>query len=154
MALEDEIRRYIITVAKNYGHDELGANIYAILYLSEGEKTLDEIAELTKYSLASVSIKINQLEKMGLVNKRRKPGSKRIYCSMHKSRSEQIRNKINSIYEIEIKYAKDNIPAIIGKYRDMELSESEKKRYMMVLDYMRQIDEMEKIFEKIRVLMK
>lgn len=152
--LMEDFTNYITEVAKNLGHDDLGAKIYAILYLAEKEVTLDEISEKSGYSLASVSIKIILFEKMGLVKKTKKPGSKRVYCIMERNRIEQIKRKINSLFEIEIDFANKNLPDLISKYKNRDLQKEENKKLQIALNYLEEIKKIEQLYEKIKLDMR
>jgi DNA-binding transcriptional regulator GbsR (MarR family) len=66
--------------SSEFGLGRIVGQMLVYLYLKEGTYSLDEIGDELGLSKAAVSIAARQLAVLGLVNRVRKPGDRRIYC--------------------------------------------------------------------------
>ena len=109
--------------------------------------SLDELAKRTGYSLSAVSTSMKSLVNAGIVEKSRKPKSKKIYFYMQKSMIDlwlQIMKKKHT--NILLK-AKDVFPDLIKEYKEKKPKDSEKE-LEIIEDYYGQILDFEDIMVK------
>ncbi|MFP4403213.1 MAG: GbsR/MarR family transcriptional regulator [Candidatus Woesearchaeota archaeon] len=147
--LETEFISFLETVFKNYGLDNLSCKIMAVLYIEPTEIALDEIAKITGYSLASVSLKLKFLEKIGLVERIKKPGSKKVFYYFQKDIVKLTENKIKKAYDAEIKPVKKLLPELINKYSNLKLSKVEEEKLKIINNYYKQVLMTEKVYLKL-----
>ncbi len=77
---EEKVYNIFSKVAQSLGYSKVHGVILAALFL-EKELSLQELAKKTKYSLSSISLSIDFLELLNLVEKRRKT-NKRVYIKL------------------------------------------------------------------------
>lgn len=131
------------------GHDDLLDNLFATLYIEPEEVAMDDLAKKTGYSLASISNKVKALESIGLVTRRKKPGSKRIFLYAEKDILKVMKNALLSKEKQGMGVLKEKLPEIIKKYRNSR-SDKDDKKVKILEDYCRQITKMEELFKKVR----
>ncbi len=68
----DSVTRGIARVLRSMGYKERQSKIMAVLLTSERPLSLREISDLTEYSISSVSMSLDTLEREGLIEKFRK----------------------------------------------------------------------------------
>jgi len=146
---EREFIDFQVELAKNSGMDPLVSRIFMILFIEPGELSMEELAEKTGYSLASVHNKLKLLEKVGHLKKIKKPGTKKVFYYMEKDMMKTFRDMLENTYHQHIEPAKEFLPKLIEKYRKSKLTESEKKKLDIIIQYHKQLLKMEKIVQKI-----
>ncbi len=119
--------------------DTLTSTLIAILFLEPSEISMDELAERTGYSLASISNRLPMLESSGMVRRISRPGTKRVYLYMEKDHITMLRNQLIRREEIKLKAVKDALPALLAKYRGKLDDEADKKKLRIMEDYYRQL---------------
>ncbi len=134
-------------VYNNYGIDDLSATILSILFFEPGEMTMEELAEFTGYSLASISLKMKGLEYFWGVHRIKKSGSRKIYFHMGKSYLDRLEETLRRGHEMESHPVKRSMPGLIWKYREQATSESQVERLHLVEKDCRQIDDVGRILE-------
>lgn len=148
--LEKEATEFIKGVAKTRGLDDLSATILALLFMEPEEITLEEIVNKTGYSLASVSTKVKIFSDMGLVSRKTKPGTKKIYLYMEKDFLGLIKDysdKIRSGMDV----AESEVGRMLKDYKCKEKGEREKKQVkilMQVQDYLTKVKPLFELFFK------
>lgn len=150
-SLDKEVVEFSQKVFKNFGLDTLSSKLIGILYTEPDEISMDELAERTGYSLASVSTKTRFLEGLAMIQRIKKPGSKRIFYYMEKDLFKMMEKKIEKGFEAEINPAKQEVPKIINKYKNKKLSEKSKKKLRIMENYHKQILQLDKIFNEFLV---
>ena len=70
---EEEFIEIVATAAKGHGFDDLSSKIIGILYIEPKKLSLDEIAQKTGYSLASISNSVKAIENARVIKKLKKP---------------------------------------------------------------------------------
>lgn len=148
MTLDKEMVEFSQQVFKNFGVDNLSSKIIGILFSEPGELSLDELANKTGYSLPSVSNKTRFLERLEVIHKIKKPGSKRVHYHMEKDLFRIMEKKLEKSYEAEINPAKEKVPKIINKHKNKKLSEKSRKRLQLLENYYNQILKMDKFFNE------
>ncbi len=131
-----------------FGQDDALTTIYGILYLEPGELSMDELVIRTGYSLASVSNKIKTLESIGLVSKKKRPGSKKIFVYIEKDLFKAMKKTLLTKETQGIKHLKERLPEIIKKYKDKAKSENDRKKIRILEEYNVQIIKLEKLLQK------
>jgi len=77
----DKVYNTFSNLISNLGYSKVHGYVLAALIIHK-ELSLREIAKKSKYSLSSISLSIDLLELLGLVEKYRKNGSKEIYVKL------------------------------------------------------------------------
>ena len=148
-AFEKEFIDFSVEVSKNSGMDPLTSRIYMMLFLEPGEISMEDIAERTGYSLASIHNKLKFLEKLAHIQKLRKPGTKKVFYHMEKDMIKVFGEMMENTYHQHIQPAKEFLPSLIEKYKNTRLTELEKKKMEIILNYYKQLMTMEKLFSKL-----
>ncbi len=143
--LENEFAEFIQQVFKNFGLDSLSSKIVAFLYIEPTEISIERLSRKTGYSLSSISTKAKFLENVNIIEKIKKPGSKKVYYFMEKDIFKILDSKVDKVMEGEVAPAKENIPKIIEKYQGKKLTEKSKKTLNIIKNYHKQILAMEKL---------
>ncbi len=146
-----DFSEFITSVWRSLGIDSLSAKIFSIIFLSPRDVAMDELAEKTGYSLASISLKMKLLEGVALVKKKKKPGSKKIYYSCEKDFFVFLKKKLDAIHEKEIMPAKQRLPPMLESYKKRN-SKAEEYFYGFVEGYYRSILKLEKILAEMQKL--
>lgn len=154
MTIEKEMREFAEQVFRNFGLDILSSKIIAILYTEPEEVALEELSKKTGYSLASISNKTRFLENVEMIEKVKKPGSKKVYYYMEKDLFKMMQKKLEKAYEAEINPAKQKVPEIIEKYKNKKLNEKSKKKLEIMQNYYQQIIKLDKVFRQMQVRLK
>ncbi len=131
------------------GHDDLLDSLFAALYIEPEEIAMDNLARKTGYSLASISNKVKVLEAIGLVTRRRKPGSKRVFLYAEKDILKVMKNALLSKEKQGMGALKEKLPEIIKRYRNSR-SDKDNKKAKILEEYLSQITKMEELFSKMR----
>jgi DNA-binding transcriptional regulator GbsR (MarR family) len=146
---EKEFIEFETEVGKNSGMDPLASKLFMMLFLEPGELSMEELAERTGYSLASIHNKMKILEKVGHVKRIRKPGTKKVYYSMEKDMIKTFREIVESTYHQRIEPTKQFLPILIEKYKNAKLSEEEKKKMAIIKNYYSQLVTVDKFMAKL-----
>ncbi|MFW6283703.1 MAG: GbsR/MarR family transcriptional regulator [Minisyncoccales bacterium] len=144
--IDIDFMNFFKKTGNSLGLEGLMMDLGAYLYLQPGEVAMDEIAKKTGYSLASISNSMKSFEQMGLVTRIKKPGTKKVFFYMDKNIFNQNIKKFRTLKEYGIKPAKDFIPPMIEKYKNLK-DESTKKKVNILSDYLIQVDEMNNILD-------
>ncbi len=136
---------FIKQVFKNFGLDPLSSRIVAFLYIEPTEISIERLSKRTGYSLSSISTKAKFLENVNIIEKIKKPGSKKVYYYMEKDIFKILDSKVDKALEAEVYPAKENLPRIIEKYNKKRLNEKSKKKLDILTNYHKQILAMEKL---------
>jgi DNA-binding transcriptional regulator GbsR (MarR family) len=99
------------------GQDSLESKITAILFIEPNDVAMDELAKMTGYSLPSICNKVRRMEQAGLIIRRTRPGTKKVYLFMEKDPTKVIKNHLKQMQQIRMKIAKEGLPQLIAKYK-------------------------------------
>ena len=147
--LEEEIKKYFQYIFLVQGMDAAMANILSTLFMELEEIPMEELAEKTGYSLASISSKIKFFEPIGIVKKIRKPGSKKIYLYMEKNFIRSMKKAMQIKQEAIIKHAKEKLPRIISEAKTRAITKEDKEKIKIVKDYYDQVIVFEQIITEL-----
>lgn len=139
--LDKEFTELVKAANKASGMDDLTSRLYSILYLEPDPISLEDLAQKTGYSLASISNKVNMLESAGLVSKGRKPKSKKIFVYMDKSILRFMKEMLVRKHQHCIEEASSHLPAIIERYSRKVKSEKDKKKLDILKSYQKQVNQ-------------
>jgi len=150
LEFEEELRSYLECAFRMHGLDSLSVKLISILYFEPDEIPMDDLAEKTGYSLSAVSTKLKQWENFRLIEKRKNPGSKKIYYYMEKDLKTINIKKIKAALE-QMDNITKQMPEVVKKYKS-EAEKSKNKRFKKQIEiaenYSVQVKKLEKIFLK------
>ncbi|MBT4460949.1 hypothetical protein HN789_07715 [archaeon] len=144
-SIESEFTKFCITSGKGYGLDSLSSKLFSIIYLESSEIALDQLAKITGYSLASVSNKMRLLESFGMVQRIKKPGSKKVFYYMEKDVIKLTKMHFEKIIQAEIEPAKQMMPELITKFKTKKLNKKDKTKLGIIKNYYKQMLGVEEI---------
>jgi len=130
------------------GLDELSSEIIAILYAEPREISLEELSKKTGYSLSAVCTATKLIERIDLIKRIRKPGSRKAYFYIEKEMIVFSIDLMKRKYEKIIIPTKQKLPLIINKYKK-EKSESSRQELKIIENYYKEVLLSEEIIKNI-----
>jgi len=115
--LEQEAIEFFCNIGKGYGLKDLTMKVFAILYLEPEEVAMEDIAKRTGYSLASISNAAKVLENIGIVQRRKRPKTKKVFLYIEKNLIKLNIQKLRAAQESFVRSIKLSLPPIIEKYK-------------------------------------
>jgi len=146
--LEEEFVGFISNVFRSYGLGDLASKIIGILYLEPEAVAMEDIARKTGYSLASISNTMKILGNIGVVQRIKKPGTKKVFFYMEKDLARLNIMKLRAAQNNFIKPAKEILPQIIDKYKNRIKDEKSKQKLRIIENYHAQILVSEEILQQ------
>ena len=151
----EPITQDFIQIFRNIGQvvgiDNLTITITSILFVEPKEISMEDLAKKSGYSLTSISQKIKAFVPFGIIKKRTKPGSRKVYLYMEKDLFETWKNQIVQAMLLEIKVVKENIPGFVKKYKSKVKTKEDKAKLKIIDSYYKQAMEFEKILQKLLI---
>lgn len=147
--IEKEFVNFYVQVGKTWGLDNLSSKLIGILYLEPKEISIEDLAKRTGYSLASISNKMRYLENFGVLQRIKKPGSKKVFYYMEKDCIKLTQMHFEKIYSTEILPAKELMPRLLDKFKKEKLNKKEREKYEIIKNYHKQMLDVEKVYFKI-----
>jgi len=147
--LEKESVEFFTQNLRIKGLDDSLSKITATLFLEPDDISMDELAEKTGYSPATISTKIKFLDQTGFIKKIHTQGSKRILLRMEKDILSSLKESMMTRPMKIIAYVKEKLPAILEKHRGKVKSEEDKKRFRILDEYYKQVIRMEFIINDV-----
>jgi DNA-binding transcriptional regulator GbsR (MarR family) len=146
----EELNRKIIALFKEMGRgqgleDNLLIEIFARLYIEPEPIAMDDLAEKTGYSLASISNKIKMLGHIAGIKKIKKPGSKKIYLYMDKNFLDIWETALIKKQEYVINKVKEKLPSILKEFKEKAKTPGDEKKLENLKSYYDQTLKLEKI---------
>ncbi|MBW2982784.1 winged helix-turn-helix transcriptional regulator [Candidatus Woesearchaeota archaeon] len=153
---EKRLHEAVKDMARQSGAKTLFAKVNAIAFFEPEEISLDELAERTGYSLASISTTVREMERMGKLKRIKKPGSKKVYIRGEKNLIKAMHDHFNRAVENVLKPMEEILPPAIKelkqdlKSKDFTKEEKEllKKKIRWYEDYLEQNERVKAIFDK------
>lgn len=133
---------------KSYGLDELSSRLLAILYSEPDSLTLEEMSEITGYSFSAISASMKFLSGVGLVDKTKKAGSKKLYFSVQRDMLAMSVTAIKAKNECMVVPALRDLPSIIEKCKNSD-DESAEKTVKIMEQYHQQMIASDFIFKNL-----
>ena len=90
------------------GMGDVHGRVFGSILLSVDEMTQDEISEFTGYSVPAVSSALDELVRVGLVNKRRRQDSRKYYYSSRADLDEILRMVLKTVHD-------DYVAVVLGQ---------------------------------------
>ncbi len=146
--VEEEFISHLASGIGRLGLDSASSRLFGMIYVEPGEISIDDLAKRSGYSLATVSIKVRILERVGLIERKKHPGTKKVFCYREKNMISFMKRKADDIYSHEILPTRKLLPQLIKK-AERAGSEREKKQLKIMKDYLRQMKSIEKIFRQL-----
>ncbi|MFH1642912.1 MAG: hypothetical protein ABIC04_08520 [Nanoarchaeota archaeon] len=148
----DEINKKISSLFIDMGcgqgiNNSLFMTIFANLYMEPEPIPMENLAKNTGYSLASISNKVNMLGP--LIQKTRKPGSKKLFLYMEKDILNIWKQALLKKEKYVIIKTKEKLPLIIKDYKKKAKTETDNKKIKILENYYDQILKFEKVIKKI-----
>jgi DNA-binding transcriptional regulator GbsR (MarR family) len=140
----------IAEVNRAKGLDELTSNVIGILFIEPAEVSLEQLSKRTGYSLSAVSTSMKMLVASGLIKRKRRPKSKKLYFFMEKDMFMSWKQMIEKI-SVNIKKIKSRVPRIIEDYRRVKYEGSREER-RIVEKYYHRLLEFERVIGKCMVM--
>ena len=137
-------------IGKNSGLDNLTATLFGMLYLEPKEIAMEDLAKKTGYSLASVSNKLKFLEQFGLITRKSKPGTRKIFLYMDKDLIKLMKGHLIKKEEQQIKFVKKILPGILDGYKKKAKTEEQKNKLKIMQNYHDQLLKFEKVIKLVR----
>lgn len=148
MGFEKELFEIIENLQKSKGLDNLTSKIIARLFVEPEEISMDDIAKETGYSLASVSNKLKMLEQAGFVQRKTKPGTKKVYLYMEKNFLKALKGLFIKFQQMQMSMLRIKIPELINKYKSKLKTEKEKKQMEMLEEYYKDFLKIDKMMQE------
>ncbi len=139
--LDKEFIDFATGIGQTYGFDTLSSKLFAVLYLEPGEISMEDLADKTGYSLASVCNSIKVIEKTGFLKKIHTPGTKKLFFTIEKDFSKHMKAMVDMIRKSKIIPAKETLPGLIAKYKNAGY----KEKHKVIDNYYKQMLRLEKI---------
>jgi HTH-type transcriptional regulator, osmoprotectant uptake regulator len=143
--MEQEFGGFMKSIGKVYGLPEITTQIIAVMYLEPEEIAMSDISRKTGYSLASISNAMKTLEGIGLVQRIKHPGSKKVFFYMEKDLARLHIQKFQAYYDAQVKPALALVPAMITKYKKIAKNDRSRKKIEILENYHRQAVSFEKV---------
>ncbi len=147
--IEIQMVNVVAQTYRMYGLDELSASILSYLFLEPGELTMEELAKLTGYSLASICLKMKLLEDIWGVHRKKRTGSRKIYFSLNKDYLDGLEEILKKSFEKESLLVRQKMPGLLKEYEEQELTASQKQRLLIAQRYCKQVEDVKEIMELI-----
>jgi len=146
--VKKEFETLVYQSIKSQGLDELHSKLLAILYSEPDLMTLKELSEKTNYSFSAVSAAMNFLNKLYIVEKIKKGGSKKLYFSVQRDMIKVTLDQVKSKNELMVEPAILKLPAIIQRCKKSKAEGSEEM--MQILEqYYQQMIALDKILKNL-----
>ncbi len=153
MSKMNDIEKKIIDIGheifKGYGVDNSTAQILSILNFESDAISMEELAERTGYSLASISLKIKNIENFWSIKRLHKPGSRKTYLHMEKNLLDAFAIQIRNSFETELDIAKTKIDPLIEEYRGNATTQEQKIKLHTYENYLSEINKFEELIQNI-----
>jgi len=146
--IENEMMNIFSKMTHVFGIGESATKILALLYLEPKEVAMEEIAEKTGYSLASVSNKMKIFETAGFVERVKKPGTRKVFFYMEKNLAKLNIRKLEKMKSYYLKPTLNYLPGMIKKYKEKAKTNIAKEKLEIMETYYNQLKDMEKLFDK------
>ena len=130
--VQDIFLERINKICREFGLNNIMAQLYAILYLSNKSLSLNDMVDRLKISKGSVSINIRALERYGAVRRIWLKGSRRDYYEAETDISKVIMDRIRSMAQRRLSGLEDMINVSYKALNSVEYSGGEEKEAIKV----------------------
>lgn len=145
-----ELTLIIENIYKSFGLDALSSKLFSILFLEPKEVSIDELSKKTGYSLSSISNKMRFIEKVGVAERIKKPGTKKVYYYVEKDIIKMHIRKMEIFSDKMIAPLKDKVPKIIKRNKNKDLDAEKENKLKIIETFYCQILKIEKVMDKFK----
>jgi len=139
--VQDVFLGKINTICGKFGLNNIMAQIYAILYLSDKPLSLNDMVERLKISKGSASINIRALERYGAVRQVWVRGSRKDYYEAEHDIEKVVLDRIRSMAEGRLSEVDDMIKSSYKAFDSMKIQgEGEKEAMTVVKDRLTRLE--------------
>ena len=150
MQAQDVFLDKINQICSKFGLNNIMAQLYAILYLSDKPLSLDNMVERLKVSKGCVSVNIRALERYGAVRKIWVKGSRRDYYEAEANISKVIIDRIKSMTQSRLSEVDDMVNSSSHALKAVNPSDKEEKEAIKV--FKQRLDRLKNLQSKARSL--
>lgn len=147
---QDVFLSSINQICGKFGLNNIMAQLYAILYLSQKPISLDDMAKRLKISKGSVSINIRALESYGAVARVWVKGSRKDYYKTQNSISRVIMDRVKSMGEKRLSELEDMIKSSYSILGSISVKDEEERREVEM--FKQKVDELNQLYGKAKSL--
>ena len=134
-SIDRQFIEFYRAIGRSYGFDDLTTLIYARLFIDPDEIAMEDLAKETGYSLASVSNKLKVLETSGVVTRRTRPGTRKVYVYADKDMRKSMISFFVQYQKGEVVRVKEEIPRMIEELEEKNLGNREKAQAGILKKY-------------------
>lgn len=149
--LTKEFIRIFDSIGHSAGVDNLTMTMIGILFVEPAEISMEELARKSGYSLTSISQKVKMFAPFKMIQKKTKPGSRKVYLYMEKDIFEAWKTQIIQGLSLKIKTIKDCLPGFLKKHKALAKDKAAKEKIKIIENYYKQALQFEKILKKLLV---
>ena len=146
--LEKSFMKLISADTAVFFDDSMLKKIFAVLHISNDPVSLEDIAERSSLSLASVSNKSKILLQMGVVNRIKKPGSRKVFLQARTDFISLMHKKLIKKSECTLSVY-DNLISFLSLEKKRKLSDEEELQLKNLEDFGKQLKKINKLNEKL-----
>jgi DNA-binding transcriptional regulator GbsR (MarR family) len=133
--IDRQFIEFFRAVGKTYNLDDLTSQIYARLFIDPDEVAMEDLAKETGYSLASISNKIKILESGGMVIRRTRPGTRKVYLYANKDMLRRMASLLVQYQQNEVRLVKSELPRILESLSCKKLGPRERSQVEILKKY-------------------
>jgi len=133
--LDKQFTDFYRVIGRSYNFDDLTSMIYARLFIDPEEVAMEDLTKETGYSLASISNKIRILETCGVVVRRTRPGTRKVYIYAEKDMMKMMVSFFIQYQQGEVVMVKTEIPRLLEGLKGKKLGKREKAQKMILEKY-------------------
>jgi DNA-binding transcriptional regulator GbsR (MarR family) len=133
--LDRQFIEFYRAIGRSYSFDDLTTLIYARLFIDPDEVAMEDIAKETGYSLASVSNKLKLLETCGVVIRRTRPGTRKVYVYAEKDMMKMMVSFFIQYQQGEVVLVRSGIPRMLEGLKGKKLGKREKAQKAILEKY-------------------
>jgi HTH-type transcriptional regulator, osmoprotectant uptake regulator len=146
-AIERDAAEIFQVLGKAYGMPDLTMKVVSVLYLQPDEIPLDELARKTGYSPASISNTVKYLESLNMLQRFRRPGTKKVFVSMEKDLMRINVLKLTAILEGYVRPIMKTLPDVINKHKSRAQDHYSRQQLAILESYNRQVRRFDSIVQ-------
>ena len=133
--LDRQFTEFFRTIGKSYNFDDLTSLIYARIFIDPDEVAMEDLAKETGYSLASISNKLKILETRGVVTRRTRPGTRKVYVFAEKDMMRMMVSFFIQYQQGEAVLVKSGIPKMLEGLKGKKPGKREKAQKAILEKY-------------------
>lgn len=152
----EQYKNIVAQIERAKGINTATARLTSEIFASTKEISLEELASITGYSLATVSNTIKFLEPHGIINRIKKPGSKKVYVSAERDFMSVLAKTMNRTHETAVRPLKQILPELIKEQKDLikkttqEKNKTKLKAELEIIEeHLKQVKRMEEILDHV-----